>query len=603
MSDKPGLMQRFFYDFTISRAKLDLLRIVFFGLVGLDAFLQIEHAPRYGAGDFNVAHFAFLDALLPLPGREAMMVLYIVQAYLGFRVMAGVTVRWSLAILTALYGFTYFISQVDSYQHHYLVFLLLFLFNFFPWDAARDTEDPRALLPGWAVRLLMCQVSVLYLWTAIAKMDPVWIDGRTFRMQLTDPFFLSMLKSVSSSLGMELLTLFSVVSVAVMVGELALSVAIHIRRLWPFLVPVGAAFHMGIEFSGFKIGLFSYFMVALYILVIPERWMVAPARWLAGGEEVTPQPKRSKKKRKGREEPEEEGQEAPAAPVARIPGGSWEMWKGLGIVLLLVGVGSQIRPLRNLEWMAALAGGTFLLMLALQYYPGHWLDAWSLRLGARLGIQGDQQRTWAFLAAAVVVGSGVLWVMPFAEAPWYVAAIATLGLTLDVGGGRGRMQRAVAHLFVCGLLLLCHATTDQALDYYRYMGGDARRRGELDTAIRAYTQVTVVDPSYVAGYRRLGDLYMMSRDYPRAVDAYREGAERAPSDPAYLLPLARALSAAKQGDEAVEVAKRLSALRLGADAEKEVQRILRQWSGGGGGEPGEDPGPAPEPGDDEAEER
>ena len=45
----------FWFGFEVAWAKLVLARVVLFALLALDAFLQIRHAPRYGAGDFNVA--------------------------------------------------------------------------------------------------------------------------------------------------------------------------------------------------------------------------------------------------------------------------------------------------------------------------------------------------------------------------------------------------------------------------------------------------------------------------------------------------------------------------------------------------------------------
>jgi hypothetical protein len=35
---------------------LALFRLLFFGVLAVDMWLQVEHAPRYGAGDFNVSH-------------------------------------------------------------------------------------------------------------------------------------------------------------------------------------------------------------------------------------------------------------------------------------------------------------------------------------------------------------------------------------------------------------------------------------------------------------------------------------------------------------------------------------------------------------------
>ena len=70
----------FFYGFEVAWAKLALVRVLFFGLLALDALLQISHAPRYGAGGFNVAQLPGLDAIAP--GRALMATTQLVEAYL-----------------------------------------------------------------------------------------------------------------------------------------------------------------------------------------------------------------------------------------------------------------------------------------------------------------------------------------------------------------------------------------------------------------------------------------------------------------------------------------------------------------------------------------
>ena len=65
---------RFWSGFAISPAKLALFRVAFFGVLGIDAFQQIAHAPRYGFGGFNVPHFASVGALLPAPDQPLMLV-------------------------------------------------------------------------------------------------------------------------------------------------------------------------------------------------------------------------------------------------------------------------------------------------------------------------------------------------------------------------------------------------------------------------------------------------------------------------------------------------------------------------------------------------
>lgn len=255
--------QRFWLDFELDRIKLVWFRILFFALVGIDAFLQIEHAPRYGAGGFNVSHAPWLEGLLPEPGRELMLAVYLVQALLAFYMVFGLGGRLTVALITTLYGYAYFVSQLNSYQHHYLMFLVLVVLCFVPWRQLRDPE--RARVQSWALRLVLVQIAVVYAWAAVSKLDGRWIDGSTLAQQIQ----VDWARGVIENLGG-----FSTAAVLVLLAELALAVAVPWRRLWPVALVVGVGFHVAIELSGFRIGLFSYFMVALYVLIVPDRWAV-----------------------------------------------------------------------------------------------------------------------------------------------------------------------------------------------------------------------------------------------------------------------------------------------------------------------------------------
>lgn len=275
-----GFLDSYFGRFWVSRAKLAVFRVVFFALVGLDGLRQIPHAPRYGAGDFNVGHFAWLEALLPAPTRAMMLVLFVWQAYLGFAIAFGAARRGALIALTAIYGYAYFVSQLDSYQHHYLVFLLLLCACFVPWQGAASTETaPSArtantgdTVESWAVRLIIVQVAIVYLWAGITKLEDLWLDGALLDRQLQS----GLTRDAAEWLGM------SRAATLVMLAELFLFGALLWRRLWPYAVIVGCGLHAGIEFGAeLKIGIFSYYMFAFYLLLLPDRWYRDGVRALA----------------------------------------------------------------------------------------------------------------------------------------------------------------------------------------------------------------------------------------------------------------------------------------------------------------------------------
>jgi hypothetical protein len=256
--------ETFWCGMQVSDAKLSLFRFLFFGVVAVDAWLQIVHGPRYGAADFNVAHFPVLDALLPIPTRPVVLTVFLLQAYLAARVALGVGGRASIALLTALFGYGYFISQLNSYQHHYLIFLLLVCTCFFTRDPAKS----------WPIRLILVQISIVYLWAAVAKLDPLWLNGTTLDTGMSLD---SIRGIVEGTVG------WPTVAILTVVLELFLMVAIHIRRTRIVAFVIGAGFHISIEGSGFAIGLFSYFMLALYVLLIPDdiaSFVVKPFRFV-----------------------------------------------------------------------------------------------------------------------------------------------------------------------------------------------------------------------------------------------------------------------------------------------------------------------------------
>lgn len=263
---------KFWMGFEVSTTKLRVFRFAFFAVFALDAWLQIAHAPRYGANDFNVSHFPWLDFLFPTPTRSMMVVVFGLQAYLGLRLAFGRVSRAAYIALAALFAFGYYVSQLNSLQHHYLMSMALGLMAVFPWpdlrktstskkDFAREARKQRE--SNWPVRMLLVSLSIMYFFAVITKLDPLWLDGSTLKMELSSDW----LRSLCETLG------WGSIATLTLLVELALVVLLHVRRLWPAALVLGLGMHMSFEHSGLNIGLFSYFMVTLYILVLPEAWL------------------------------------------------------------------------------------------------------------------------------------------------------------------------------------------------------------------------------------------------------------------------------------------------------------------------------------------
>jgi hypothetical protein len=254
----PAEEPAFWFGFDVTWAKLVLLRFVVFALLAIDALMQIEHAPRYGAGDFNVAQLPLLAPLAP--GRAAYAIGELVLAYLLAFAACGVLVRYVLPIATALYGWLYFSSHLDSYQHHYLVWLILLLACFVPWQRPAGS-GPNTRVRSWALRLICIQLAILYFWAAVSKMSDAWIDGRTLAGQMQG----SVRSLIDATVGMK------GAAWLVLVTELVLAATVWSKRTWPIAAPLGIALHVGILATNLDIGLFAYLMLGLYILIVPDR--------------------------------------------------------------------------------------------------------------------------------------------------------------------------------------------------------------------------------------------------------------------------------------------------------------------------------------------
>ena len=231
---------RFWFDFELPAARLVAFRWTFFSLLALDLWLQVAHTARLGAGGFNVSHLSALDRWLPQPTPAAATAGFLLAAWLAARVALGGGARWkpALAVLTgALYGW----SQLDSYQHHYLIVLLLAVLAAAPLDPPAGVARVRS----WALRLVLVQMSIVYFWSAVAKLDPAWIAHGPIATLAGSPSTAGAVFSLGTPLGVAAATLARAATV------------------------VGIAFHLGVELAGFRIGLFSGFMLALYLLVAP----------------------------------------------------------------------------------------------------------------------------------------------------------------------------------------------------------------------------------------------------------------------------------------------------------------------------------------------
>lgn len=140
-----------YFHAPFAAARAYLFSRLFLVLVALDAWtLMIGHAGRYGVDGFNVAHFAWLDAIMPQPTAAMYVGVLLVTGLLALALAIGGTHHVALAALFLLYTISWAMSMLDSYQHHYFVSSVLLCLVFFPSLRASDVQPGQAPPPSAA---------------------------------------------------------------------------------------------------------------------------------------------------------------------------------------------------------------------------------------------------------------------------------------------------------------------------------------------------------------------------------------------------------------------------------------------------------------------
>jgi tetratricopeptide (TPR) repeat protein len=161
------------------------------------------------------------------------------------------------------------------------------------------------------------------------------------------------------------------------------------------------------------------------------------------------------------------------------------------------------------------------------------------------------------------------------EGVWLAVAVGSAWALIEefpAPTQHGRRRRATAHLLSCVALLGLHANTDVLRDYWKYRGGDTRRRGETRQAVAAYEQVVAIDPDYASGHARLSDLYRRTGELDAALREAREAERLKPTESAYPARAARLQQQLGETAAARQSAQR--ALELGS-TDADIEKLAR----------------------------
>lgn len=118
----------------------------------------------------------------------------------------------------------------------------------------------------WALRLMQVQLSVLYLGTVWAKAQgTAWNDGTavSYALRVRD---ITRFPVPDAIINLELLA--NMMTYGTLAIEFALGVLVWNRRARPWVLGLGVALHLGIEYS-IRAGFFTFAMFVLYLAFVP----------------------------------------------------------------------------------------------------------------------------------------------------------------------------------------------------------------------------------------------------------------------------------------------------------------------------------------------
>jgi tetratricopeptide (TPR) repeat protein len=289
-------------------------------VVATDALvLMAERGSRYGIDGFNVAHFAWLDRVHPLPTATWYVGILMLVSLLAYTIVFLGPSRVLLAALALLYTYSWAMSRHDSYLHHYMISLILACMVCFPPITYADLlpvyrrgvgilfsrravgnglravpgtpqralptvarparkETAGALAPltcAWGFRLLGATVGVIYIYTSAAKADAQWCGGHTLQQVGDAPQVFGPLVRLAAQLGVSPEWFWSIAATMVIPLELTIAVSYFLAvrqdepgRKWlprwcvvAWLLATGL--HANNEMIDLSIQWFSYYMMFL----------------------------------------------------------------------------------------------------------------------------------------------------------------------------------------------------------------------------------------------------------------------------------------------------------------------------------------------------
>ncbi len=476
---------------------------------------RLARGAHYGVGGFNIAHFQWLDAIQPMPSPGVYVGLMLLCGLLAMAILFGASGRLAPACLFLAYTYSWSMSRIDDYQHHYFLSLVLFCLIFFPkinhhqlfsankakMGVKRQVNSSGAspMTCAWSYALLAAIIAIVYGYTTATKCDLHWLSGQTFKsIGRTDTVFQAAI-SVLPHIGLSESAFWILASIGIVVlefivtlGYLAAARCADSTRRWSRMGCMGMwlvsmTLHLGIELVGLQIGFFSYYMVLLAtVFFLPAKWLNAIG-WLCA------QPYRYL--------------ESYFQPVAANLKGTVGRCIQAILAIAVIAFAYLVASVANLPG-AISACFAFLLIMA---------------SGVLLARAADRQLTTRL--AATAFSSVALWIAleaSYVRFEFYSAYADNLKQLGDLDGATENFEKA--NLYV-------KRDNERHAHLLSALGILQQSQGRHTEAMEYYRKSLMVDPNYAAGHFFLGAALTATGESERALEYFAESARLAPTWP------------------------------------------------------------------------
>ena len=211
---------------------------VCFGIVLL-AYVYFYRSPEvmrffYLSGDYHFSFGLFHALSLPEPTIELVMALRQVMLIAAVFIAAGFLFRIATAVWLMSFGYFFLLEKAVYAHQDYLILLFLLVFlvtgpgSFLSVDHKLFGKRRTLVQPYWMLFLFQIQVSLVYFFSVLSKMNAEWLSGRitsTLFAGASDGFIFA---SASLTLIVELCLAFMLIAPAFRMIGLILLVALNI---------------------------------------------------------------------------------------------------------------------------------------------------------------------------------------------------------------------------------------------------------------------------------------------------------------------------------------------------------------------------------------